>query len=273
MDTHLHGHKSLCAANLKTEKHYGESKIRHLATYENGDGDDCHHLDKNFRNNDTHAYFITRIGQSILDGTMTEWPAWADPTPQPPSQCDNGEEGCQCLPITTWEGEGEYPDGDEFGQYCPDYKGPTLTCQKTMFNASSNVGICKDCDDVRGPGCDCDFQYPCDEGFCWGEDTWGPNQGTGQCYLDQPPDFQCLADCKTLSNDDYAWCYSDHPSGEARCMDNSCGHIKELECFLAGTVCRYGDCMPGGECAGAQDCWDLGYPGIFDVESTCKYPF
>lgn len=277
MDTHYHGHQAGCGVSPKTEKHYGETKIRHLATYENSYDNDCSHRDKNFRNNDTHAYFITRFGDDILDGDMTQWPAWGDPTPQPPECPDDGVEGCRCLPTVDW-GEGENPDGDELAEYCPndtpDGYNYEITCQKVKFNASANVGVCRACDDVRGAGCACDYQNPCDEGFCWGDDTWGANQGTGQCYPDPPPDFQCLADCNTLYNDDYAWCFHDHPSGEARCVDSNCSHIKEQECFAAETICRDGECVPDGECAGAQDCWDIGYPGIFEcVGGRCQYPF
>lgn len=92
-DIHYHGHGLGCGMSPGTVAHYGTERIEHLATYVNQNGNQCSHRDKAFRNNDTYAYFVRTIGDSLLTGTMRRWPArW------PPVADDNGAnnppEGC-----------------------------------------------------------------------------------------------------------------------------------------------------------------------------------
>ncbi len=266
-DHHYHGHGAGCGESPDSSAQYGESKIRHLATYLNGFNKDCGHLARNVRNNDTFAYFITAVGSSVYDGKMTQWPHKAEPTPQPP-QCV-GDENCLCDDKETWPGSDPFePDGDYSAtQWCYDGDGE-MTCRATKFGATTK-GICKRCDDVRGPGCECDNGHPCDVGACYGDDTF--NGGTGHCFKDPPPAWACLADCSRLLNDENAWCYADYPTGEARCMDNLCTEPTAFNCNLdGGKVCRYDECVV--ECADDSDCADKGYPPIFHCnQGRCEH--
>jgi len=265
-DHHYHGHGAACIGTPDSSAQYGENKIRHLATYLNGYGKNCGHLARNVRNNDTFAFFITWVGASVYNGSMTQWPHPAEPTPHPP-QC-TGDENCLCDEQETWPlSEPFVPDGDYSGtQWCYDGDGE-MTCRATKFGATTK-GICKRCDDVRGPGCECDNGHPCDLGSCYGDDTF--NGGTGHCFKDPPPPWACLADCSRLLNDDNAWCYADYPTGEARCIDNLCTEPEAFNCNLEGKVCRYGDFVV--ECDDDAACAEKGYPPIFHCnQGRCEH--
>lgn len=270
LDTQYHAHGNSCLESPKTEWHLGLGEIRHLATYEAFDHEACRHREKALRAPDAYALFAMHIGESIRDGRLAYWPKPADPTPVAP-ECV-GDPGCLCETTPSTEDAG--PDGDGGPDlYCPDHEGET-TCQLTEVNASDIVGICTRCDDLRGPGCTCDEQLECDVGVCWGADTQGG--ATGHCYRDPPPDYQCLADCGELFNDDHAWCFR-YP-GNAHCMDFYCDDILAEVCHEQGLVCRDGACIQ--ECGYYDDalqhvvtCADLGYPGIFECDgSRCGVP-
>jgi hypothetical protein len=264
-DKHYHGHKIGCGINPGSESAYGEDKIRHLATYENSNDNDCGHPARNVRNNDTYAYFITTLGDMVYDGEMTNWPYPADPTPQPPN-CQGGE-GCLCDPEQTWPMNAYFePDGDySSDQWCDDNDGE-MTCMAKKFGVTIK-GVCSKCDEVRGAGCECDDGQPCEEGSCFGDDTF--NGGVGHCF-DDAPAWACLADCERLFNDEAAWCYADYPTGQARCMDNLCTEPKAWECNQAGKVCRYGDCVV--ECGNNTDCQVKGYPDYYQCQqSRCEH--
>ncbi len=265
-DKHYHGHGSACIGSPDSSAAYGESKIRHLATYLNGYGKSCGHRSRNVRNNDTYAYFILWAGELVYNGSMTQWPHPAEPTPHPP-QCV-GDENCLCEPEETWPANEPFvPDGDYSPDlYCWDGDGE-MTCRATKFGATTE-GICKRCDDVRGPGCVCDNGHPCDVGSCYGDDTF--NGGTGYCFKEPPPGWACLADCSRLLNDDNAWCYADYPTGEARCMDYLCTEPEAYNCNLEGKVCRYGECV--FECQDDAGCAQKGYPGYFHCnQGRCEH--
>jgi len=271
-DTHYHGHSLGCGIDPKTEAHYGEGKIRHLATYRNSNGNSCGHVKRNLRNNDTYAWFAMAIGERIYNGRMVAWQAPATPTPTPPQDCDQGTEGCQCddqstHPLSTYF----EPDGDADDEsWCPDNDGEA-TCVKTAFGTGNNVGICTKCEPERGPGCECDLQQPCQVGSCFGDDTF--NGGVGRCWKEPPPTWACLADCERLYNDPGAYCYYDYPAPRGRCMDSSCPRPTAFACAEQGKVCRYGDCIV--ECTSNADCEELGYPEYFECSSAsrCEYAF
>lgn len=262
-DKHSHGHGDSCLKNVKIlQTMYGYSNIRHFAGVGN-----CSHNWKGRRNNDSYAYFITEVGDLIYRGEMTTWPAWGDPTPMPPENCDVGTVGCYCDPV---DPRFDSPDGDyRADQWCPDDEGET-TCQTTKFNAVDIVGICTRCDEIRGGGCECDVDRPCDVGSCWGDSTANGRLTVGRCYEAPPPSWACLADCQALYNRSTARCYHDHPSGRARCIDGViCEEVDEFGCFQQGKVCYDGACIT--ECVTTQDCrydaqpneLDLDYPSYF----------
>lgn len=257
-DKHSHGHGDLCLSGLKIlQAMYGYANIRHLATH-NG----CIHDWLARHNNDSYAYFLTTIGDMVYRGQMKTWPAWGDPTPQPPQNCTAGDEGCYCLDVNPMF---DAPDGDDRAdQWCPDHDGE-MTCQKTTFNAGATVGICTKCDSFRGAGCECDDDRPCDKGSCWGSVTANGHQTVGHCYDAQPPSWTCLADCKALYNSPSARCYHDHPSGTARCIDGViCEEPEEYDCYQQGKVCFDGQCIT--ECVGTENCRYDGQPGELDLD-------
>lgn len=272
-DNHTHGHGATCLGDVKTHPHYGEGNVRHLATYRHSSGKRCGHLERNIRNNDTYALFATTIGHLVYTGGMDEWPAPSTPTPQAPTDCDTGDEGCYCEDENSWP-LNEYfePDGDfSEDKWCDDNDGE-MTCVKTAFGAGNNKGICTKCDDVRGPGCECSNTQQCDVGSCFGDDTFG--NGVGHCFKDPPPDWACLADCKKLFNSSAAWCYYDYPTGKARCMDHLCSKPEAYNChvYQDGKVCRYGNCVV--ECNNNFDCQTKGYPSNFEcVSHRCEYAY
>jgi hypothetical protein len=197
------------------------------------------------------------------------WPQPAPPTPHPP-QCVGGA-GCLCEDTQDYYA----PDGDYSPtQYCGDWDG-RAECVKTTFNASETVGVCRLCDDQRGPGCPCnDVQAPCAVGSCFGDDTDGPASSWGQCFV-EPPTFACLADCEALLGNG-AFCMTDHPD-HARCVPvgttlpeaSSCwldeGHMDTNTLACTATP----ECGPGAP--GAVSCADLGYPPYFvcDTSQRC----
>jgi hypothetical protein len=199
-------------------------------------------------------------------GTMTHWPKLGDPTPQPP-EC-TGEIGCLCEATNGWEA----PDGDYAAdQYCPDNDG-LAECMTTTFNASSEVGICTLCDEWRGPGCPCnDVGEPCDQGSCWGDDTGGPSNATGTCYVDDNlPAFGCLADCEALLGNG-AFCMHDHPD-HARCVPVGTTLPEASNCwwFVGHMDPQTLSCTSEEECVNDSDCHDLGYPIYFDCDASLR---
>ncbi len=265
-DHHYHGHGAACIGTPDSSPQYGEDKIRHLATYLNSNGDNCGHRARNVRNNDTYAYFATWVGELVYNGSMTQWPHPAEPTPHPPNCV--GDENCLCDDQETWPSNEPFePDGDfSAGQWCDDNDGE-MTCRATKFGAATR-GICKRCDDVRGPGCECSNAKPCEIGSCYGDDTF--NGGMGHCFKDPPPSWACLADCSRLLNDNGAWCYAAYPTGEARCMDSLCSEPQAFNCNLQGKVCRYGECII--ECANDAECAAKGYPGYYRCnQARCQH--
>ncbi len=267
-DTHFHAHGNACVSTPETKKFYGRTNVDELATYLNLQQGNCKHREKAFGNNDTWAYFVTTIGDLVHRRIMWSWPAPAQPTPQPPNCGQPGLEGCQCAD-TTGFGEGSDPDGDYLiDTYCPD-DDSMLSCAKTKFNASSTVGVCIDCDEFRGPGCECDGGRPCDKGECYGDDTFGGG-GTGHCYVTPIPSWVCLADCERLFNDSEAYCYHDAIGG-ARCYDSFCSEPEAEACYQQGRVCRDSICVI--ECTTQQNCATLGYPpGFTCVANRCEFP-
>jgi hypothetical protein len=267
-DTHLHGHGDLCISDVSTVKFYGKGRVRELATYFNSEQGNCKHREKAFGNNDSWGYFVTRIGDLVHRKIMWTWPAPAAPTPQPPDCDEPGVEACQCAETLPF-GEGSDPDGDAaIDEYCPDDE-TELSCINTKFNASSTVGVCVDCEEFRGPGCECDSGQLCDQGDCFGEDTFGGG-GTGHCYVNPIPPWVCLADCERLFNDPAAYCYHEALGG-ARCYDSGCSEPEAESCFLQGKVCRDSACVI--ECVNQQGCTALGYPPAFEcIENRCEFP-
>ena len=257
-DKHSHGHGSTCLKDIKIlQSMYEYDNVRHLATVSN-----CIHNWLGRHNNDTYAFFITTIGDMVYRGEMKTWPAWADPTPQPPQNCTVGAEGCYCRTVNP---AFDAPDGDyRNDQWCEDNDGE-MTCQKTKFNASDTVGICTKCDAFRGGGCECDGNRPCDKGSCWGDLTANGQQTVGHCYDFPPPAWACLADCKHLYNSPVGRCYYDHPSGKARCIDGLiCEEIEEFNCYQQGKVCFDGACIT--ECVTTQNCRYDGEPQELDLD-------
>ena len=116
-DTHYHGHGPGCGLSPITSPQYGPDRIEHLATYTNGNGNDCRHRDINFRNNDTYAYFVRTIGNAVLTRAMTSWPAEPPPKQQSGGGTNNPPEGC---------------NGGEWNPPPPggDWQDPSSGCQK-----------------------------------------------------------------------------------------------------------------------------------------------
>gem|GEM_PF-6405743 len=260
-DTVTHWHGKYCNTSPDTHAMYGEDQIRHLATYNHSKGGGCNHRKKLYRRVDAYATFAHEIGEMVRARQMWWWPAPAPPTPQPPSCV--GDPGCLCSDVPQ-SGPAIPPDGDySIDHYCDDHTGNETTCQTTRFNASDTVGICVECTDVRGPGCECDLSMPCDVGECFGDDTWGG--GVGRCYEDLPPSWACAADCERLFNDPLAYCYNDHLGG-ARCMDSDCQPWDAEDCYQQGMLCRGGECVV--ECESQVDCADAGYPSYYECASS-----
>jgi hypothetical protein len=133
----------------------------------------------------------------------------------------------------------------------------------------TKFGVCVDCEEFRGPGCECDEGLPCDKGECFGEDTFGGG-GTGHCYVAPAPSWVCLADCERLFNDPGAYCYQEALGG-ARCYDSGCSEPEAKTCYPQGRVCRDSLCVL--ECVNQQDCAALGYPPAFAcIANRCEFP-
>lgn len=269
-DTKTHWHGNSCAGSPDTDTLYfkgidddsHDELLEHFTEYNASDGGTCSHRTKVLTSVDAYAQFARAFGTLVLEGDIVNWPKWGDPTPQPP-QCV-GDIGCLCDEVPS----NEYPDGDySETTYCDDNEVEPTVCMKTKFNASSTVGICTNCADVRGPGCPCeDLTQPCDEGFCWGDDT-GPGNVTGTCYHDPPPHWGCLANCEALLGNG-AFCMADHPGG-ARCVPYGTALPDAYNCWIydegyidADGDCSTHECGPAAEPANTT-CQDLGYPEYF----------
>jgi hypothetical protein len=267
-DTITHGHGSACVTDIDTQYIDGIAEVRHLATYVAADGEGCWHRNYALQAVESYANFAMHIGEGVRDGKLYHWPKLADPTPVPPD-CD-GEIGCQCVAVPVHEA----PDGDYSStRYCADHEEQPTVCMKTKFNASDTVGICTNCADRRGPGCPCnDLDLPCDEGFCWGDDT-GPGNVTGTCYRDPPPSWGCLANCPALLGAG-AFCLHDHPGG-ARCVPYGTGLPDLFDCwndggyFNADSECVTHECGPLATPVPAT-CQDLGYPSYFVCDGSFR---
>lgn len=266
MDTKSHWHGGSCLSNPMTAPMYCESEnapnnIEHFVAA----GNACGHLDKLATSVDAHALFIQTIGDMVRDGTMTHWPALTAPTPTPPN-CF-GSPGCQCEATDPWTP----PDGDHaINLQCPDNDGLSV-CMRTTFNASDTVGICTLCDEHRGPGCPCnDLSSPCDDGFCFGDDTQGNASATGTCYDTPPPAWGCLADCEMLLGNG-AFCMNHHPGG-ARCVPQGTSTSEAHNCWNSGGHMDPQElaCTLQSECISNQACQALGYPVYFVCDGTLR---
>ncbi|MBL8956039.1 MAG: hypothetical protein JNK82_35015 [Myxococcaceae bacterium] len=277
-DTFTHRHNATCTS-LATGQDYSywgyspyDKLPRHLATYNNSDGETCGHRNVALRNVDSYNTFARIVGFMVWKKQLWHWPEPAPPTPQPPS-C-HSDPGCLCDPT----GPHDLPDGDyRDDRFCPDLDGTPSVCVETTVNASSTVGICRRCADVRGPGCACnDLEAPCDVGSCWGDDTGGLNSSWGECYVGTPPLWSCLADCDALLN-------------HGECMQEMLAFAQRAVCVPEGTAgpdaanCQQftghidpntlactddPQCGPG---AGGVTCAQLGYPPYFvcDASQRC----
>lgn len=80
-DVRTHGHGGGCGLDLVTDKGYGVDRLRHLATYVNGGGDDCYHRNFTFRNNDSYAHMAVTVGTYVRLGYLHHWPLQHPPSP------------------------------------------------------------------------------------------------------------------------------------------------------------------------------------------------
>lgn len=88
-DTHAHGHGTLCAENVATEKMYGDAKTMHLAST-----GECRHRKLAMRNNDNYAWFIARLGAAVRSGSLKKFPTEGVPWDTP------GGGGNECSELT-----------------------------------------------------------------------------------------------------------------------------------------------------------------------------
>jgi hypothetical protein len=272
-DRQTHWHGSNCGA-IDSDKHYAywlydpfDKGPRHLSTYDNGNGSSCGHRDKATLNVDNYNTFARIVGRRVWKKEMWYWPKPADPTPQAPT-CEE-DPGCLCADTGSYY----QPDGDYLPtQYCPDHEG-LATCQTTTFNASQTVGICTLCDEHRGAGCPCnELTQACDEGTCWGDDTFGQASATGICLGQDPPSWQCLADCEQLLGNG-AFCLHDHPD-QARCVPYGTTLPEASNCWWDGGHMDPNElaCTFDPECgvAAGVSCQDLGYPAYFVCDASLR---
>jgi|GEM_PF-6134215 hypothetical protein len=158
-----------------------------------------------------------------------------DGGPQPPEDCNPGEEDCVCQvtfgQLGTEEG---HPDGDHsINEFCPDEGNIERTCV-----SQGSFGLCRTCGALGDlhVGCSCTSDDDCGADLtCFGEETQS-GSGTGTCQPEDPPSWVCLADCRTLLNDDNAFCYNDHPSGTALCLPNVCNAPMATQCWVDGEL-------------------------------------
>ena len=277
-DTVSHRHGNACL-NTSTEQMISQpggdpydAAARHLGGYVNGQDEGCGHRRVALRTLDNYNTAARVIGERVRSGEIVWWP-YVEPTPQPP-QCVGGE-GCRCDEVDPTYDE---PDGDAGpDSFCID-NGNDLQCMERAFGAGNPVGICTDCDDVRGPGCECrDGHTPCDVGSCFGDDTRGQDMSWGRCYI-EPPEYACLVDCEELLGSG-ATCLWNHP-GEARCVPNGVGLPEASNCWDdGGHLNGEGECVQyecGPEAPDAPDgtedpnCQDLGYPPYFVCDDSFR---
>lgn len=206
-----------------------------------------------------------------------------DGEPQPPVDCDPGAENCVCLATFGSLGtDSAHPDGDHsINEFCPDDGEIERTCV-----SQGSFGLCRTCGAFgdRHVGCSCTSDDECGTDLtCFGEETQD-GSGVGTCQPEEPPSWACLADCRTLLNDENAYCYNDHPSGAALCVSGLCSEPDAFSCWTEGAlagvddqptfgpVCRaapddsplsrscQSECGPD---AGDATCASLGYPGNY----------
>ena len=146
--THKHG--SACT-KLSTDYMVAEpgndpfdADMRHLAGWNNSQGEHCGHRRMALRTLDQYNTAARVIGERIHSGDIVWWP-YVEPTPQPPS-CVGGE-NCLC---ETFDPQYDQPDGDSDTHYCNDDE-QDLECMARAFDAGNPVGICTDCETIRGP--------------------------------------------------------------------------------------------------------------------------
>ncbi len=272
-DHHRHEHGETCGQG-PLEAMITLERVGHLASYTNTEGDTCGHRENAIINVDSYAQMITLFGELVHRGIMVGWPMPADPTPQPPGNCELGTLGCLCAPVPD---DDVPPDGDAApGTYCVDDDGEghalEVSCALTTFNADDVVGVCRSCEDGPRPGgCACTHDDDCAPGLsCFGEDTAG-GPAVGRCYAsNSPPAWACQADCAKLTNDDYAWCDQQDPMG-GHCYDSLCDPLQVDTCANLGKTCRDGDCVI--ECSPGVTCQDQGYPpGFLCLSGACYAP-
>ncbi|MEM1074798.1 MAG: matrixin family metalloprotease [Pseudomonadota bacterium] len=158
-----------------------------------------------------------------------------DGEPQPPVDCDAGDEDCVCLATFGSLGtDSAHPDGDHsVNEFCPDDGDIERTCV-----SQGGFGLCRTCGGFgdRHVGCSCTSDDECGADLtCFGEETQN-GTGVGTCQPEDPPNWTCLADCRTLLNDDNAYCYNNHPSGVALCVANQCSEPDAFSCWTEGEL-------------------------------------
>ncbi|WP_299648986.1 matrixin family metalloprotease [uncultured Tateyamaria sp.] len=214
-----------------------------------------------------------------------------DGEPQPPDDCDPGEEACICQTVVGGLGDPDgHPDGNHaFNEFCPDDEGERVCLSQGGF------GLCETCNapNDRQPGCSCTADDQCGADLtCFGEETQN-GSGIGTCQPDSPPSWTCLADCQQLFNDPNAFCDNNHPSGTALCVPGVCNGPDILACWTEGELLGVDDqptfgpfcgvapdasplsrscqsqCGPGADLDNPDldvSCQDIGYPPNFECD-------
>ncbi|MEM9447243.1 MAG: matrixin family metalloprotease [Cyanobacteria bacterium P01_E01_bin.6] len=216
-----------------------------------------------------------------------------DGGPQPPEDCNPGEEDCVCEDVIVGPlgSEAAHPDGDHsINEFCPDDGDIERTCV-----SQGSFGLCRTCGALGDlhVGCSCTSDDDCGGDLtCFGEETQS-GSGTGTCQPEDPPSWVCLADCQTLLNDDNAFCYNDHPSGTALCLPSVCNALIATQCWeegeregidnqpTFGPICSFApddsplsascraECGPGANFDNPLEdvtCQSIGYPGNYECD-------
>jgi hypothetical protein len=167
------------------------------------------------------------------------------------------------------------PDGD-----APYHNGRPLFCRDDEDTGAIRVCVENDdstsaCQTCGGPtvypGCPCGPNGECGPDLS----CWGYNDERGRCYPgnEEPPQWICPYDCEAQYGDG-AWCFSQHDSGQARCMDYTVSAIDVDACWVStGPLIPNLDypedsddaCVP--ECTTTADCATWGFPSLY----TCMF--
>jgi hypothetical protein len=135
--------------------------------------------------------------------------------------------------------DGDAPPHNGIGLYCLDDTEEPYATWVCVENDDS-TSDCQMCGGAIGyPGCPCAADSDCDGGdttmTCYGVPDGSVEGGPaiGKCFPanEPPPWWVCPYDCKAQFNDPYAWCYSQHPSGLARCVPGIIDPIHITECW------------------------------------------